>query len=47
MNAGAHGGETKDVLIEARGVDRQAAISVSSECGDGLTATAIAACRTT
>ncbi len=23
MNAGAHGGETKDVLVEARGVDRQ------------------------
>ncbi len=26
MNAGAHGGETKDVLIEARGVDRTGAI---------------------
>jgi UDP-N-acetylmuramate dehydrogenase len=23
MNAGAHGGETKDVLIEARGIDRR------------------------
>jgi UDP-N-acetylmuramate dehydrogenase len=27
MNAGAHGGETKDVLISARGVDRSGAIS--------------------
>ncbi len=26
MNAGAHGGETKDVLIEARGVDRDGTI---------------------
>ena len=26
MNAGAHGGETKDVLVSARGVDRSGAI---------------------
>ena len=26
MNAGAYGGETKDILIEARGVDRQGAV---------------------
>ena len=26
MNAGAHGGETKDVLVSARGVDREGAI---------------------
>jgi UDP-N-acetylmuramate dehydrogenase len=30
MNAGAHGGETSDVLIEARGVDRTGAIRVFS-----------------
>ncbi len=30
MNAGAHGGETKDVLIEARAVDRKGNISVLS-----------------
>lgn len=30
MNAGAHGGETKDVLIEARGVDRAGNIRVFS-----------------
>jgi UDP-N-acetylmuramate dehydrogenase len=28
MNAGAHGGETRDVLIEARGVDRDGTIRV-------------------
>ncbi|PWB79487.1 MAG: UDP-N-acetylenolpyruvoylglucosamine reductase [Methylocystaceae bacterium] len=28
MNAGAHGGETKDALLEARGVDRSGAIRV-------------------
>jgi UDP-N-acetylmuramate dehydrogenase len=28
MNAGAHGGETTDVLVEARGVDRQGRIHV-------------------
>jgi UDP-N-acetylmuramate dehydrogenase len=33
MNAGAHGGETKDTLIEARGVDRAGNIRVFS-CGD-------------
>ncbi|VAW00420.1 UDP-N-acetylenolpyruvoylglucosamine reductase [hydrothermal vent metagenome] len=30
MNAGAHGGETKDVLIEARAVDRKGNVSVLS-----------------
>ncbi|MBI1867019.1 MAG: UDP-N-acetylmuramate dehydrogenase [Methylocystis sp.] len=30
MNAGAHGGETKDALIEARGVDRSGAVRVFS-----------------
>lgn len=30
MNAGAHGGETKDALIEARGVDRKGQIRVFS-----------------
>ena len=30
MNAGAHGGETKDVLIEARAVDRNGGIKVLS-----------------
>jgi len=30
MNAGAHGGETKDVLVEARAVDRQGRIHVLS-----------------
>jgi UDP-N-acetylmuramate dehydrogenase len=30
MNAGAHGGETRDCLIEARGVDRSGAIRVFS-----------------
>jgi UDP-N-acetylmuramate dehydrogenase len=30
MNAGAHGGETKDVLIEARGVDRAGNIRIFS-----------------
>ncbi len=30
MNAGAHGGETKDALIEARGVDRDGATHVFS-----------------
>ncbi len=30
MNAGAHGGETADVLVEARGVDRTGAVRVFS-----------------
>ena len=30
MNAGAYGGETKDILIEARGVDRQGNIRIFS-----------------
>jgi len=37
MNAGAHGSETKDVLIEARAVDRQGNIHVLSLADMGLT----------
>ena len=36
MNAGAHGGEIKDVLIEARGVERSGAQARLLERGDGL-----------
>ena len=35
MNAGAHGGEIKDVLIEARGVDRTGALRVFSNADMG------------
>jgi UDP-N-acetylmuramate dehydrogenase len=35
MNAGAHGGETKDALIEARGVDRDGHIRVFSNAEMG------------
>jgi len=35
MNAGAHGGETKDTLIEARGVDRYGNIHVFSKADLG------------
>jgi UDP-N-acetylmuramate dehydrogenase len=35
MNAGAHGGETKDVLVEARGVDRDGNIRVFSNADMG------------
>ena len=37
MNAGAHGGETKDVLVEARGVDRQGHIRVFTLADMGFT----------
>jgi UDP-N-acetylmuramate dehydrogenase len=37
MNAGAHGGETTDVLIEARGVDRRGNIRVFSHADMGFT----------
>ena len=37
MNAGAHGGETTDVLIEARGVNRQGAIRVFTHADMGFT----------
>ncbi|MFO1116307.1 MAG: UDP-N-acetylmuramate dehydrogenase [Beijerinckiaceae bacterium] len=37
MNAGAHGGETKDVLIEARGVERSGERIVLSNEGMGFT----------
>ncbi len=36
MNAGAHGGETTDVLVEARGVDRAGAIRVFSHADMGF-----------
>jgi UDP-N-acetylmuramate dehydrogenase len=37
MNAGAHGGETTDVLVEARGVDRRGQIRVFSHADMGFT----------
>ena len=37
MNAGAYGGETKDILIEARGVDRQGNIRTFSNADMGYT----------
>ncbi len=37
MNAGAHGGETKDVLVEARAVDRSGALYVYDNAGMGFT----------
>lgn len=36
MNGGAHGGETKDVLIEARGVDRDGTVRVFSNAEMGF-----------
>jgi UDP-N-acetylmuramate dehydrogenase len=37
MNAGAHGGETTDILVEARGVDRSGAIRVFGHAEMGFT----------
>ncbi len=37
MNAGAHGGETKDVLVEARAVDRAGKVHVFDNAGMGFT----------
>jgi UDP-N-acetylmuramate dehydrogenase len=37
MNAGAHGGETKDILVEARAVDRQGNIHTLSLADMGFT----------
>jgi UDP-N-acetylmuramate dehydrogenase len=37
MNAGAHGGETRDVLIEARGVDRQGDMRTFANAEMGFT----------
>lgn len=37
MNAGAHGGETKDVLVEARGVDRSGNIRTFTNAEMGYT----------
>jgi UDP-N-acetylmuramate dehydrogenase len=36
MNAGAHGGETTDVLVEARGVDRQGEVRTFSHADMGF-----------
>ena len=36
MNGGAYGGETKDVLIEARGVDRKGNVRSLQQCRDGI-----------
>src|SRR5476649_655300 len=36
MNGGAYGGETKDVLIEARGVDRQGNVKTFGNAGMGF-----------
>lgn len=36
MNAGAHGGETTDVLVEARGVDRRGKVRVFSHADMGF-----------
>ena len=37
MNAGAHGGETKDTLVEARGLDRSGALRLFSNADMGFT----------
>ena len=37
MNAGAHGGETKDFLVEARAVDRSGKLHVFDNAGMGFT----------
>jgi UDP-N-acetylmuramate dehydrogenase len=37
MNAGAHGGETKDVLAQVRAVDRSGAVHVFDNAGMGFT----------
>ena len=48
MNGGAYGGETKDVLVEARGVDARRASAVSfTNARDGLHLSPLRACRTT
>jgi UDP-N-acetylmuramate dehydrogenase len=36
MNGGAYGGETKDVLVEARGVDRRGVVHVYDNAGMGF-----------
>lgn len=36
MNAGAHGGEIKDILLEARGIDRSGAVRVFSNADMGF-----------
>ena len=46
MNGGAYGGETKDVLVEARGVDREGNISATSAMARWAFRIATAAHRT-
>ena len=46
MNAGAHGGERKNVLAEARAVDRSGKVHVFDNAGMGFTYCPIAASRT-
>jgi UDP-N-acetylmuramate dehydrogenase len=36
MNAGAHGGETRDILLEARGIDRRGELRVMSNADMGF-----------
>jgi len=36
MNAGAHGGETREILVEARGIDRSGAVRVFSSADMGF-----------
>ena len=35
MNAGAHGGETRDILVEARGIDREGTLHIMSNADMG------------
>ncbi len=35
MNAGAHGGETRDILVEARGIDRKGKLHIMSNADMG------------
>ena len=47
MNGGAYGGETKDVLVEARGVDRQGNMRTFSNADMGFSYRHCSACPTT
>ena len=47
MNGGAYGGETKDMLVDARGVDRGGNARTLQQRRDEFQSTAIAACPTT
>ncbi len=37
MNAGAHGGETKDVFVAARGIDRRGEVRIFDPADMGFT----------